>query len=103
MAKAKRVRAKKPSNIVQSSNIVPMPKPSRTAYNPDRPLEKNQLIQAQVVHFAEAERQLPPELQTNVDVASIKTEGQASQYIRQVTQAIHKSGGRQAPKVETAP
>jgi hypothetical protein len=84
------------------SNIVKIPKPSRAAYNPDRPLEKNQLIQAQVKHFQEADRGLPPELQTGVDIASITTEGQASEYIRLVTRAIHESGGRQSLKAETA-
>lgn len=84
------------------SNIVKVPKPSRTAYNPDRPLEKNQLIQAQVKHFQEADLGLPPELQTGVDIASVTTEGQASEYIRRVTRAIHESGGRKSRKAETA-
>jgi len=37
-----------------------------------------------------------------MDVATIKTEGQASQYIRKVTKALHESGGRPAQKVERA-
>jgi hypothetical protein len=88
MAKAKPARAPKVSNLVS------VPKPSRAAYNPNRPLQKNQLIQAQVKHFQEADRQLPPELQTGIDVTAIKTEGEASQYIRKVTRAIHKAGER---------
>lgn len=84
------------------ANVVKIPKPARTAYNPDRPLEKNQLIHAQVKHFQEADLGLPPELQTGVDIASILTEGQASEYIRRVTRAIHESGGRAAREAEKA-
>ncbi len=82
------------------SNVIKVPKPERTAYNPDRPLEKNLLIYAQVRHFKEAEAQLPEHQQTGIDINSIKTEGQASRYIRQVTRALHESGGRAARKTE---
>ena len=60
------------------ANIIPVPKPSRAAYNPNRPLSRNTLVQAQVRHFAEADKNLPPELQTGMDIASIITEGEAS-------------------------
>ena len=84
------------------SNIIKVPKPSGTAYNPNRPLEKNLLIAAQVKHFHEAEQQLPAELRTGHDIQHIRTEGQASAYIRKVTQALHKRGALPAPKVEKA-
>lgn len=84
------------------SNVIRVPKPSGTAFNPHRPLEKNLLIHAQVKHFKEAEAQLPEHLQTGIDIATIKTEGQASHYIGRVTRAIHGSGGRPPQKVETA-
>jgi hypothetical protein len=83
------------------AKIVPVPKPSRAAYNPDRHLHQNALVRAQVKHFAEADKHLPAELQTGIDVASIKTEGEASEYIRKVTAAIHKNGGH-AGKVRRA-
>jgi hypothetical protein len=76
------------------ANIVPVPKPSRNAYNPNRLLKGNALVLAQVRHFEEAEKHLPPELQSGIPVESITTEGEASAYIRNVTEAIHKSGGR---------
>ncbi len=82
-------------------NIIRVPKPDRRAYDPERPLNRNSLIQAQVRHFEEAEKNLPPELQTGIEVGAIKTEGEASQYIRKVTEAIHESGGR-IGKVERA-
>ena len=84
------------------SNVVQVPKPSKAAYNPNRPLEKNLLIKAQVKHFEEAEARLPEHLRTGINVAGIRTEGEASRYIRQVTRAIHESGGR-PEKVQTAP
>jgi hypothetical protein len=80
-------------------NFIQVPKPSRAAYNPDRPLEKSRLIQAQVQHFREAEMRLPENLRSGVDVAAIATEGQAADYIRKVTRAIHEGGGQ---KVRTA-
>ena len=84
------------------ARVISVPKPSRTAYNPNRPLSKNTLIQAQVKHFEEAEKHLPPELQTGTDVRTIQTEGEASAYIRRVTRAIHENAGRTA-KVRRAP
>jgi hypothetical protein len=74
-------------------NIIHLPKLNAKAYDPDRPLSRNLLIQAQVRHFAEANKQLPDELKVRTPILLIRTEGQASQYIRKVTEAIHKSGG----------
>jgi hypothetical protein len=84
------------------SNVIQVPKPSRAAYNPSRLLDKNTLIKAQVEHFREAESNLPEHLRTDVDVAGIRTEGEASQYIRRVTRAIQQSGGRAPEKVRIA-
>jgi hypothetical protein len=77
-----------------TTNVVRVPKPEGKAYNPDRPLHANALIKAQVAHFAEAERHLPPDYGTGIDPGEIKTEGDASVYIRKVTEAIHATGGR---------
>jgi hypothetical protein len=98
--KAKVHRAK--PRKAKAPKVIRVPKPAGTAYDPHRPLEKNQLIHAQVRHFQEAETQLPEDLRTGVNVADIKTEGQASHYIRKVTKALHESGGRPAQKVEKA-
>jgi hypothetical protein len=84
------------------SNVIKVPKPAKTGFDPHRPLEKNLLIHSQVRHFKEAEAQLPAHLQTGTDIAAIRTEGEASHYIRKVTRAIHDAGGRPAQKVETA-
>ena len=82
------------------AKIIPVPKPSRNAYNPNRLLRGNALVLAQVKHFEEAEKNLPQELQTGIDIGSITTEGEASAYIRKVTEAIHKVGG--TGKVQSA-
>jgi hypothetical protein len=86
--------------MATSAPIITVPKPSRSAYNPNRPLRSNALVAAQVQHFAEADKNLPPEFQTGVDPASITTEGEAAAYVRKVTEAIHRSGG--IPKVKDA-
>jgi hypothetical protein len=83
------------------SNVIKVPKPS-SVFDPHRPLHKNPLIAAQVRHFEEAEMHLDAELRTGVDVNALKTEGEASEYIRKVTRAIHRGGGRKPQKVETA-
>jgi hypothetical protein len=80
------------------SNVIKIPVPTKDAYNPGRPLEKNLLVKAQVEHFREAEAQLPKRLRTNIDVSQIRTEGEASEYIRLVTQALHTAGGRRRRK-----
>jgi hypothetical protein len=83
------------------TNVIKVPKPAST-FNPHRPLRKNPLISAQVLHFQAAEKELAPELRSGIDVGALETEGQASEYIRKVTRAIHKGGGRAPQKVETA-
>ncbi len=82
-------------------NIIHVPKPNRESYKPQRPLSRNLLIQAQVHHFHEADLQLPEQYRTGMDINLIHTESQASAYIRKVTEAIHKSGGR-AGRMRTA-
>ncbi len=80
------------------AQIIRVPKPGRSAYNPKRPLRSNALVAAAVQHFAEGEKNLPAELRTGVDPASIATEGEAAEYIRKVTEAIHKGGGRKVKR-----
>jgi hypothetical protein len=83
-------------------NVIPVPKPSQAAYNPGRPLEKNTLVQALVQHFKAADANLPESFRTGMDTTKIATEGEASEYIRKVTRAIHESGGRAPEKVRVA-
>jgi hypothetical protein len=42
-------------------------------------------------HLQDAELKLPLDQQTNIYVNAIKTEGEAAEYIRRVTEAIHQA------------
>lgn len=83
------------------SNVISVPKPKAGTFRPHRPLERNLLVKAMVQHFKEADQNLPPELKSGVDADAIRTEGEAAGYIRKVTEAIHRGGGR-ARKVRRA-
>ncbi len=65
---------------------VAVPQPSGTI-NPARPISG--LVQDQITHLHKVELTLPPDQQTGVDVHSIHTEGQASDYIQQMTARLH--------------
>jgi hypothetical protein len=66
--------------------LIHVPRP-QNAMNPDRPV--NTLLKAQVLHLHDAESKLPVRQQTDVYINAIKTEGEAAEYIRRVTEAIH--------------
>jgi len=80
--------------MATSDNVINVPRPSRASFNRDRPLSANALLQAHVEHMHEAEKNLPPERQSGIDPASINTEGEAAEYIRRVTHALHPEGAR---------
>jgi hypothetical protein len=63
---------------------VPRPK---NAVDPDRPV--NALLKSQVFHLHDAESKLPVRHRTDIYINAIKTEGEAANYIRRVTEAIH--------------
>jgi hypothetical protein len=71
--------------------LIPVPKPPKSAMNPDRPVSK--LLRNQVEHLQRAEFRLPLKQQTNIYINAIKTEGEAADYIRRVTEAIHGAHG----------
>lgn len=82
--------------------LIRIPRP-KNAYNPDRPM--GSLLKAQVEHLREAESKLPLRYRNEIDtyIKAIKTEGEAADYIRRVTQAIHDAHAdaeraRRAPK-----
>lgn len=88
--------------MASPDNLIRVPKPARKSYNPDRPLETNTLLKAQVRHFHHVEQSLPPEYRTGIDVQTLRTEGEASEYIRTVTAAIHSQAAH-AAKTKQAP
>ena len=65
---------------------VPRPK---DAWNPQRPVSA--LLKAQMQYLQDAELRLPAKYQSDIYVNAIQTEGEASEYIRLVTEAIHEA------------
>ena len=70
--------------------LIHVPRPDlRSAMDPTRPV--NALLKAQIQHLHDAENNLPLRDQTDIYINAIKTEGEAAEYIRQVTTAIHEA------------
>jgi len=69
--------------------LIHVPRPSKMARNPDRPVSS--LLLAQIQHLQHAERRLPLRYRTEIYVHAVKTEGEAARYIREVTEAIHQA------------
>jgi len=77
--------------------LIHVPRPDvKSAMDPDRPV--NALLKAQVQHLHEAEKNLPLRHRTDIYVNAIKTEGEAAEYIRRVTEAIHEAHAAAAKK-----
>jgi hypothetical protein len=70
-------------------SVIHVPRPSPKAMNPNRPA--NALILAQVSHLQEAQSRLPLRYRSEIYIHAIKTEGEAAEYIREVTEAIHQA------------
>jgi len=70
-------------------DVIHVPRPPKKAINLDR--QANALIMAQVSHLQHAERRLPLKYRTEIYTHAIQTEGEAAEYIRQVTEAVHKA------------
>ena len=69
--------------------VIHVPRPSKKAMNPERPA--NALLLSQVSHLQHAERRLPLRYRTKIYTRAIETEGEAAEYIREVTEAIHQA------------
>jgi hypothetical protein len=57
--------------------------------NLNRPV--NALLRSQVQHLQQAELRLPARYQSDIYIHAIQTEGEAAEYIREVTEAIHRA------------
>lgn len=84
--------------MTRTKRIIQVPRPEKGSFNKHRLLVKNTLLLNQVRHFQAVEKTLPPEKQTGIAPESIKTEGEASEYIRKMTAILHphvaKAGGK---------
>jgi hypothetical protein len=70
--------------------VIHVPRPNaKVAMDTSRPV--NSLLKVQIEHLHEAELKLPIGLQTDIYINAIKTEGEAGEYIRRVTEAIHEA------------
>ena len=82
--------------------IIQVPKPPKSAWDPDRPLST--LVKSQVEHLYEAERKLPHKYKSQIYINAIQTEGEAARYIQKVTEAIQKAHqDAAAGRVKAAP
>jgi hypothetical protein len=74
---------------------------AKAAYNPDRPISS--LIRTQLLHLHHAEYLAIPEKErTNININTLHTERQASEYIQKVTALLHKHGRKAAKKSKPA-
>lgn len=69
--------------------LITVPKPPKSAYNPDRPATS--LLKAHVEHMREAESKLPLKYRSDFYAKAVRSEGEAAEYIRDVTEAIHEA------------
>ena len=68
----------------------------KSAMDRNRPV--NTLLKVQIERLHEAEMKLPAGMQTETYINAIKTEGEAGDYIRAVTEAIHEAHAAAAKK-----
>jgi hypothetical protein len=69
--------------------VIKVPHPPEGSLNPDRPASS--LLLTQVVHLHEAEKNLPLRYRSERYIKAVRTEGEAANYIREVTEAIHSA------------
>jgi len=69
-----------------------VPKPAQGACNKHRPI--SDLLRSQMKHFRELEKTWPAGKQTGIDIELVKTESEASTYIRKITAILHPQGTR---------
>jgi ArsR family metal-binding transcriptional regulator len=68
--------------------VIKVPRP-KSVVNPNRPASS--LLLAQVQHLHQAEKRLPIHHRSKLYVNAICTEGEAAEYIREVTDSIHRA------------
>jgi hypothetical protein len=68
--------------------LVQVPKP-KSVFNPNRPVSA--LLKAQMEHLRHAASNLPLRYRSEIYINAVKTEGEAAEYIRDVTEAIHEA------------
>lgn len=91
-----------PQNTYEGKNVIRIKGFRKEQFNLDRPLKGNSLLLNQLEHFQKMEQRYPEHLRTGIALDKVKTEGQASEYIRRVTLLIqspfHKEAERKVKK-----
>lgn len=87
--------------MAKRSNVVRVPRPSSESFNKNRLLSSNTLLESQFHHFRDVEKTLPLKHRTGMDASKIKTQAEAAEFIRKVTEHLHPAGIPK-PKVRRA-
>jgi hypothetical protein len=80
--------------------VVKVPKPQSNAYNPERAI--TDLVRNQIMHLSLAEKHLETRHRTGIDIYSIQTERQASEYIHHLTKKLHPEGAKRPKAAKRA-
>lgn len=80
--------------------LIRVPRPPKRSRDLNRPVSS--LLKMQIEHLLMAERRLPVRRHSGIYVNAIKTEGEAAEYIRRVTEAIHKAH-QEAERIRRTP
>ena len=67
-------------------NVVHVPRPAPSSLNKHRPLSS--LLKNQIEHFQKLESEFPAQERTVASTASIRTEGEAADYIKKITSKL---------------
>jgi hypothetical protein len=82
--------------------VIKIRRPLKSAWNPNRPMSS--LVKWQIEHLHQAEKRLPVQHQTGMYVNAVRTEGEAADYTRAVTEAIHRAHAEaEAQRVPSVP
>lgn len=76
--------------MAKSQNVISIPKPPADAYNTHRPV--SELLWMQVEHLAAVVKK-----DIDDERRAIRTEGEASAFIRKCTAILHPQGARKRP------
>ena len=76
---------------------IPTIEASENAYNPNRPISS--LLLHQLRHLHAAEQQLPARDQTGINITTLHTELEASDYIRKVTRKLQVRPSNAASRI----
>jgi hypothetical protein len=80
--------------MAKSQNVIRIPKPPADAYNKDRPV--SELLWMQVEHLAAVVKK-----DIDDERRAIRTEGDASAFIKKYTALLHPQGARKRPSLSS--